>query len=167
MPNPTKLLPADFFALRTPLLPLTTLLQWSADLQAPTVADQPGRLAAALNADRATLGQRLRALYAHPLIHEAIWVASPDLATGLTHWLAKPADDKGQRAQLALVRYLARMTGRATPFGLFSGCSLGLIEDKGIRGQGDKENSEDKRTRPQGDKEPVDGYKSPCHPVTL
>jgi thiopeptide-type bacteriocin biosynthesis protein len=129
--------PAHFFALRTPLLPFARLLAWSEGLTLP--AANPETLPQALAADRARLRAFLRDQLAHPVINEAIFVASPDLHTGLTHWLADPTSEKGLRAERSLVRYFARMAGRATPFGLFSGCSLGMIPDKKIGRQGDKE----------------------------
>src|SRR6185295_377336 len=98
---------ADFFVLRTPLLPLDDFLEVAAS-QTPEAARE-----------------RLRAAIAHAEVREAILVAAPDLAAGLAVWLEEPGSDRGRRAEQALVRYLARMCGRPTPFGLFAGCSLG------------------------------------------
>jgi thiopeptide-type bacteriocin biosynthesis protein len=42
-------------------------------------------------------------------------------------WFQEPQSEAGQKIERALVRYFARMAGRATPFGLFAGCSVGLI----------------------------------------
>jgi thiopeptide-type bacteriocin biosynthesis protein len=126
MSNTANVHPADFFALRTPLLPFATFLRWGADLQTPQTGD-PAAQAAALAADRAVLRQRLRLLHKQPIIDEALFVASPDLHSGLARWLENPDSDKGLRAERSLVRYVARMAGRATPFGLFSGCSVGAV----------------------------------------
>jgi hypothetical protein len=45
-------------------------------------------------------------------------------------WLETPESERGQRVERALVRYVARLAGRATPFGLFAGCSVGTIGDE-------------------------------------
>lgn len=133
MSSSQPFIPADFFVIRTPLLPFAALEQWASGLRVqPTdntenpVTDSH-KLAAALQADRQQLRSALRAILERPLIGEAIFVASPDLSIGLTHWLENPESEKGGRAERALVRYLLRMAGRATPFGLFAGCSLGKI----------------------------------------
>jgi len=125
--------PADFFVIRTPLLPFAALVQWAAGLRAPASTNANCEIVAnndltvVLKADRQQLRSALRSILERPLIGEAIFVASPDLSTGLAHWLENPESEKGLRAERALVRYLLRMAGRATPFGLFAGCSLGKI----------------------------------------
>lgn len=116
--------PSGFFVLRTPLLPFEELESWSADLQAPAVDDDE-RLGEALAEDRRRLRERLLELLERPVVREALFVASPSLLSGLAAWRADPDSKKGRRAEEALVRYLFRMTTRATPFGLFSGCSIG------------------------------------------
>lgn len=122
---------AEFFVLRTPLLPFDELESWNAGLAAAeavaAAGDDPGRLAAALAADRERLRARLGAMLERPEIREALFVASPDLEIGLEAWRRDPESKKGRRAEEALVRYVLRMTSRATPFGLFSGCSVGRI----------------------------------------
>jgi thiopeptide-type bacteriocin biosynthesis protein len=130
--------PDGFFVFRTPLLPFEEIEQWSAGLAAPTAptapaaaegpaippaGTEPEPLAAALAADRRILRTRLAALLERPEILEAVFVASPALIDGLEIWKREPDGKKGQRAERALVRYFLRMASRATPFGLFSGCS--------------------------------------------
>jgi thiopeptide-type bacteriocin biosynthesis protein len=119
--------PSGFFVLRTPLLPFDELLAWSADLEAPSALDAPARLEAALTADRARLRQRLRAVFSRPEVREALFVASPDLEGRIDVWLRQPEGEAGQKIERALVRYFARMAGRATPFGLFAGCSAAAV----------------------------------------
>jgi thiopeptide-type bacteriocin biosynthesis protein len=119
--------PSRFFALRTPLLSFDELLNWGANLEAPAAGDDPNRLTAALAADRARLRARLRNVVAAPLVREALFVASPDLDEHLDIWRREPDSKRGQKIERALVRYLARMAGRATPFGLCAGCSLGRL----------------------------------------
>ncbi len=116
-----------FFALRTPLLPFDELEAWGAGLTAAAASES--ELPAALAADRRRLRRRLRRLIERPEIREALFVASPSLERGLEAWRRDPESKKGRRAEEALVRYLLRMTARATPFGLFSGCSVGRIGD--------------------------------------
>ncbi|MFY0539493.1 lantibiotic dehydratase [Nannocystis pusilla] len=65
-----------------------------------------------------------------PEIREALWLASPGLFDRLSDWLDAPASERGQAVERPLVRYHARMAGRATPFGLFAGWSLGDIDDE-------------------------------------
>lgn len=65
----------------------------------------------------------LREVWALPGVAEAIGVASADLAERV----ARAVDGRGleerqlRRAVVAVTRYLLRLTGRATPFGLFAG----------------------------------------------
>jgi len=127
----SALVPSGFFVFRTPLLPFEELAAWSAGLEAGGALERetdPARLAAALTADRERLRSRLRDLCARPEIREALFLASPSLSEGLELWRAQPEGKKGPRAERALVRYLYRMAARATPFGLFSGCSLGPVD---------------------------------------
>jgi thiopeptide-type bacteriocin biosynthesis protein len=118
--------PSGFFALRTPLLPFDELLAWSDGLEAASAGD-PARLEAACTADRARLRQRLRTVFTRTEVREALFLASPDLEERLDLWLREPETEPGQKIERALVRYFARMAGRATPFGLFAGCSVGTL----------------------------------------
>ncbi|HYX22810.1 MAG TPA: lantibiotic dehydratase [Thermoanaerobaculia bacterium] len=128
-PSPERpFVPAGFFAFRTPLLPFEELEAFSADLEAPGAVGNPEALAAALAADRERLRARLAALAARPEVLEAVFLASPSLHDSLAAWRAAPDGKKGLRAERALLRYVYRMAARATPFGLFSGCSLGRVE---------------------------------------
>src|SRR5438874_482460 len=97
---------ADGIVLRTPLLPATILLEWAS-------APDPRAYFAKLLDD--------------PAIDEAIFVASPSLHGSITAWRAKPDAAASRRAEHALVKYVARMAIRSTPFGLFSGVSAGAL----------------------------------------
>lgn len=111
-PTTTEGLAADEgIVLRTPLLPFQTLLEWA------TLDPARGR------AFLVDLVQR-------PEIREAIFVASPSLHEALGRWLTEPDSAAGQRAEISLTKYLARMAGRATPFGLFSGVTPGKLGSK-------------------------------------
>ncbi len=117
--------PAPFFVLRAPLLPFDELEAWAEGLTAPAAAGDPARLEEALAHDRALLRERLRRVVERPEVREAVFVASPDLEESLDVWLRDPAGERGEKVELALVRYFERMAGRATPFGLFAGCAVG------------------------------------------
>jgi thiopeptide-type bacteriocin biosynthesis protein len=113
-PATTPFDPAGFFVLRTPLLPFDEFLAWSEQAAG----------------DRTVLRQRLRALIARPEVREALFIASPALEERLDTELAAPDSPGGQKMERALARYLTRMTSRATPFGLFAGCSVGTLADE-------------------------------------
>src|SRR5262249_28818738 len=108
--------------------PFDELLAWSGGLEAASATDDLARLETAVAADRAHLRQRLRTVFRRPEVREALFVASPDLEERLDLWLGEPNGDPGQKIERALVRYFARMAGRATPFGLFAGCSVGTLD---------------------------------------
>ena len=117
--------PSGFFAFRSPLLPFDEMEAWSAGLEACSAGDD---LEAALERDRARLRAWLREALERPEVAEALFLASPSLFDALAGWRADPDSRKGKRAENAMVRYLQRMASRPTPFGLFSGCSLGTLD---------------------------------------
>jgi thiopeptide-type bacteriocin biosynthesis protein len=119
--------PSGFFALRTPLLPFDELLAFSEGLEAALAVDEPARLEAAIAEDRSRLRRRLCAVFTRPEVREALFVASPSLDEGCDQWLRERQTEDDDKLQHALVRYFARMAGRATPFGLFAGCSVGTL----------------------------------------
>jgi thiopeptide-type bacteriocin biosynthesis protein len=94
---------------RTPLLPLTTFVEWGS---AP---------------DAASARKFLAGLLELPEVNEAIYVASTSLHASIAAWREKPESVAGQRTERALVKYVSRMAGRSTPFGLFSGVSAGSL----------------------------------------
>jgi thiopeptide-type bacteriocin biosynthesis protein len=82
---------------------------------------------AAIASDVAMLRRRLRQWVARPIVREALLVASPSLDASIERWLAATPDTPDPHMERALVRYLSRMCTRATPFGLFAGCTLSGI----------------------------------------
>jgi thiopeptide-type bacteriocin biosynthesis protein len=104
-PKPSTYRPASRFVFRSPLLPFDTLTAWTGDL--------------------AALRTALRKLLDDPAVREAVFVASPELDGQIGSWLEQPDSQSGQGVERALVRYVSRMSGRATPFGLFSGVAVG------------------------------------------
>src|ERR1700730_7163468 len=123
---------SNFFVLRTPLLPVDELTAWSEALTAAggaEVADNADDRQRAWNQDVQTLRERLGKIVARPEILHALYVASPSLQSGIEHWKRDPDSKKGIQAERALVRYFTRMAARSTPFGLFSGCSSGRVDE--------------------------------------
>jgi len=128
MPPAPSHAPSGFFVIRTPLLPLAEWLDWSRGHSAASVvAGGPQALADALTQDKRQLRERLRELVSRPFVREALFVASPSLEDSLEAWLSAPESERGRKVERTLVRYFARMAGRATPFGLFSGCATGVV----------------------------------------
>ena len=123
----TNFEPSGFFVLRTPLLPFDELLAWSEGLQGAESLDHPAQLERALADDRPRLRSRLAEIYARREVREALFVASPHLDESFSIWERDPESERGQGIEMALVRYFLRMAGRATPFGLCAGCSVGNL----------------------------------------
>nr|WP_199001153.1 lantibiotic dehydratase family protein [Flavobacterium sp. ASV13] len=111
MISDSKIIPFTNYVLRTPLLPLSLYL---------------GTL-------ESYSSEKAKQLYQKPIIREAIHLASPDLIKQLDKWANNDPDlshEKGKKLELSFLKYLARMSSRCTPFGLFAGCSTGKITTK-------------------------------------
>jgi len=121
---PNGLPVASFFVARTPLLPFDDLLSLSDGLSAPASLGDEEALASAVAADWRAVHKRIEALSTRPEVQEALFLASPDLVARLDE--VGSIEDAG-RVELATARYLLRMCGRATPFGLFAGFTVGTI----------------------------------------
>ena len=63
-------------------------------------------------------------------VREAIYLATPDLHNRIAAWEINPESERGHRIGRSLFRYFARMSARATPFGLFAGFALGAVGDQ-------------------------------------
>jgi thiopeptide-type bacteriocin biosynthesis protein len=120
----TAVTPSGRFVLRTPLLPAATLGTLLDGLVSTPDRYDDDTIAA----DLATLSSRVRDLIADAAVREALFVASPTLVGALDRWVAGEPSDP-----VALLRstlsYVTRMCLRATPFGLFAGCSVGAVGD--------------------------------------
>jgi thiopeptide-type bacteriocin biosynthesis protein len=124
MSQPNSCQTADFFVLRSPGLPLEALFP-----RAQSQAE--GACSASFGNDLGERGeplhQTLCELIRRSEVREAVTLASPDLASRLDAWLdgslEKPA---ARNVERALLKYLSRMSSRATPFGLFAGVSTGV-----------------------------------------
>lgn len=126
IPEPPRA--SGFFAWRTATLPFDVVLDWCRDLRGPACPDDPARLAESLADDRRLLRERLRTLLARPDVREALFVASPSLEERTEVWRRDPDGAEGRDVECAIVRYVQRMAARATPFGLFAGCSVGSLD---------------------------------------
>ncbi len=114
-----------FFAMRTPLLPQEVWREWGEALLSRQAAGEADMGSGEYQDIVERLRERLRYFVARPDVLEALFVASPDLVASIPRWISAPDSEKGQRTELALVRYFSRMCHRPTPFGLFAGHSLG------------------------------------------
>lgn len=65
----------------------------------------------------------------NPVLMEAIYTASPELYYEFCK-VIKGEVAAGGRLILTLYKYLSRMSTRCTPYGLFAGCSTGMINDQ-------------------------------------
>lgn len=108
--------PAGFFMLRTPVLPVDVLSEWSA-------------VGADLSFDERVRAQRaaLRAIVDRPEVREALRVASPSVFARLGAWMDDPLGREGRKLEPVLVRYVTRMAARAAPFGMFAGVGWGEL----------------------------------------
>lgn len=73
---------------------------------------------------------KIRELCSESIISEAIYLASPELYIEMIKYLAREHESKDEKLIFALLKYLLRMGTRSTPFGLFSGVSIGEIEEE-------------------------------------
>ncbi|WP_338375689.1 lantibiotic dehydratase family protein [uncultured Flavobacterium sp.] len=67
------------------------------------------------------------------IVKNAIKLASPELIQELEKHNQNPSiysKEKATNLELSLLKYIARMSSRATPFGLFAGCTTGNIADE-------------------------------------
>jgi thiopeptide-type bacteriocin biosynthesis protein len=123
-----QFIPSGFFALRTPLLPFEEMAAWSKGLEAIGSLGDPRGLEAALERDRARLRARLLAAITRPEVRDAVFVASPSLDEALEVWQKEPESKQGRKLEPAVVSYFSRAAARATPFGLFAGCTTGTVD---------------------------------------
>lgn len=66
------------------------------------------------------------------VVKNAIRLASPELIQELDKYNQNPSaydKEKARALELSLLKYVARMASRATPFGLFAGCTTGSLDE--------------------------------------
>jgi len=68
----------------------------------------------------------LKQYYQDPFARESIFVASPGLYERFQLWLAGGEISESGKLLVTLYKYLIRSSTRSTPYGLFSGCALGI-----------------------------------------
>lgn len=100
----------EFFVMRTPRLPINFLHS--------------------IPNTKAATAIKISQWLSTPGVIEAIYLASPSLYDRIQYWQKDPNSKQSRKIEKALLKYLIRMTSRATPFGLFSGISLGKFEEK-------------------------------------
>lgn len=100
----------DNFVLRTPLLPLNFFQS--------------------LTADDVVSETKIKEVFKDSVVREAIFLASPSLYFEAVKW-AEDASKSDKKLMYAILKYIARMSSRCTPFGLFAGCALGDFKDSG------------------------------------
>jgi len=102
----------DFFVLRQPTFPISTLIRFYDQLATHPFEDL------------------LRQHYQHPLAQEALFIASPTLYERFQRWLAGEQLPEQPKLLLTLHKYLIRMCSRATPYGLFASCTTGTFGEQ-------------------------------------
>lgn len=104
--NPFPYTVFDRFCLRSPLLELHNYTNLTGGISIAETA--------------------LRTIGNDPVFREALFLASPVVSAELEKWEGDRLDPKkAARLRLTILKYLARITSRCTPFGLFAGCSVG------------------------------------------
>jgi thiopeptide-type bacteriocin biosynthesis protein len=116
-----------FVLFRTPALAWEVVTRWGEDLTAARALLTGEALDEAVERDRGLLRARLRGIVARPEVRAAIEFASPSLASRMGDWLGGVQTEAALSTEDAVVRYVMRMAGRATPFGLFAGMTMGEI----------------------------------------
>lgn len=77
--------------------------------------------------------EELLLVYKDEYIKQALIIASPDLVEALNKYSFNPqsfSKDKIETLEISLIKYLARISSRCTPFGLFAGCSVGSFNSQ-------------------------------------
>ncbi|XLS29908.1 lantibiotic dehydratase family protein [Flavobacteriaceae bacterium M23B6Z8] len=98
----------DNFVLRTPLLPLN----FFKSLTSGEVVDE----------------SKIKEVFNDPVVREAIFLASPSLYFEAVKW-AEDSSKSDEKLMYSILKYIARMSSRCTPFGLFAGCALGSFTE--------------------------------------
>ncbi|MFE2283702.1 lantibiotic dehydratase [Streptomyces sp. NPDC059443] len=123
--RPALYSPAGFFLLRTPTLAADryrSVLHGEGGADLPGLPEPPEPVADR----RQTAHSRLRDLTADPLVRQALQVATPSLFRELDRPARRDATGSAdERVLSSLLRYVARMSTRATPYGLFAQVGIG------------------------------------------
>jgi lantibiotic biosynthesis protein len=122
----------DFFMLRTPTLSVCTYQRLTDTPQELARTDtNHGELGKNLEAVRQQTYNEINHLITQSGVEQALLVASPSLFESLVQFqCAAPSSHRVQRTYASVLRYLARMSTRPTPFGLFAGIAMGRFADE-------------------------------------
>lgn len=122
----------DFFLLRAPALPLSIYQRLTEAAQGLARIDRnPEVLGRHLEAVRQQTYHEISQLITQSSIKQALLVASPSLFESLMQLQSdSPSSRREQQIYASVLRYLVRMSTRATPFGLFAGVAMGQFADK-------------------------------------
>ncbi|MES2006389.1 MAG: lantibiotic dehydratase [Bacteroidota bacterium] len=109
-----KIIPSDFFLIRTPSFPIKRLMEFNNNVRTKE--------------DRSIF---FKELMADPFFSEALFIASPDLYSSAMLWVENISANTKETEKIitSLYKYFARMCARATPYGLFAGCATGVYGD--------------------------------------
>jgi hypothetical protein len=112
--------PHDSFVVRSPLLPVNVFYHWKAEQDLDTIASKQ------------VLRGSLREFFLQPMVQEALYIASPAMYEQLLSWLDNKIEkpDKIEKTEHSLIKYMIRMSSRSTPYGLFAGCTAGVMGDE-------------------------------------
>ncbi len=114
--------PAEFVNVRSPLLPFEELSRLGDGCRATRSASATAEEVAA---DLDRIARELWSAFERPVLADALHVASRSLSERTRKLAAAPGSDPS--VALRLMSYFTRLCTRATPFGLFSGISLGAV----------------------------------------
>ncbi|GHO49213.1 lantibiotic dehydratase family protein [Ktedonospora formicarum] len=130
--------PASFFMVRVPSLPFSLFTQLA---ESGHIEDfQEKRLEQRWHEAYLMSLETLAQYVGHPLVEQALIIASPSLYRAL-HELPTQQVDKDRRTSRAyerLLRYLIRMSSRPTPFGTCAGVAFGSFAQKSNLQLGEK-----------------------------
>lgn len=119
---------ADFFMVRAPILPADVFTHVTdTDLSVPANRGEDPR---SLQRRRADTRKRLRDLASDPRVNQALHIASTSLSGELARLDDRSISERHRdRMFSSLLRYVSRMSSRATPLGLFAGVGLGSFAE--------------------------------------
>jgi len=101
---------SDFFMTRVPLLPIDDYMR--------------------LFSDQSQQNELLVDAFDNPVLREALAVASKDLLEAIDNNRLGDNPKAAEQVCSSLLRYFIRLSTRPTPFGLFSGISIGRFGDE-------------------------------------
>ncbi|HEX8795859.1 MAG TPA: lantibiotic dehydratase [Polyangiaceae bacterium] len=114
------MIPAGFVKVRSPLLPFEELARLGEGCQTPGRAGE-----AAVSAECDRIARALISAFQRPVLQDALHVASHSLSDRIRKIAAGQGTDPSVAPRL--MSYFARLCTRSTPFGLFSGISVGSV----------------------------------------